>query len=107
PHPPGDEAHPGNTQFRSPDAAQSWRHGNRPTPDLDPTASPPRLDRAPTHRCHGLYRGHPESREPKGETMTPNTALDTTTGTEPNRSIRTASLTAGIALLLLSALSIF
>jgi hypothetical protein len=39
--------------------------------------------------------------------MTPNTALDSTTGTEPNRSIRTASLTAGIALLLLSALSIF
>ena len=39
--------------------------------------------------------------------MTPNTALDSTTGAEPNRSIRTASLTAGIALLLLSALSIF
>src|SRR6185312_2372681 len=71
------------------------------------TATPLRLDRVPTHRCHGLYRGHPESREPKGETMTPNTALDSTTGTEPNRSIRTASLAAGIALLLLSALSIF
>ena len=39
--------------------------------------------------------------------MTSNTALDSTTGTEPDRSIRTASLTAGIALLLLSALSIF
>jgi hypothetical protein len=39
--------------------------------------------------------------------MTPSTALDSTTGTEPNRSIRSASLTAGIALLLLSALSIF
>jgi len=39
--------------------------------------------------------------------MTPNTALDSTTGTEPNRSIRAAGLTAGIALLLLSALSIF
>ena len=39
--------------------------------------------------------------------MTPNTALDHTAGTEPNRSIRTAGRTAGIALLLLSALSIF
>jgi hypothetical protein len=39
--------------------------------------------------------------------MTPNTAFDVPAGTEPDRSIRTASLTAGIALLLLSALSIF
>jgi len=39
--------------------------------------------------------------------MTPNTAFDITAGTEPNRSIRTAGRTAGIALLLLSVLSIF
>ena len=39
--------------------------------------------------------------------MTSKTALTRTAGTDPNRSIRNAGLTAGIALLLLSALSIF
>jgi len=39
--------------------------------------------------------------------MTSKTALPAIAGTDPNRSIRNASLTAGIALLLLSALSIF
>jgi hypothetical protein len=39
--------------------------------------------------------------------MTPNTAFDITAGTEPNRSIRTASRTAGVALLLISALAGF
>jgi hypothetical protein len=39
--------------------------------------------------------------------MTSKTALPGIAGTDPNRSIRNASLTAGIALLLLAALSIF
>ena len=34
--------------------------------------------------------------------MTSQSALDTTTGTDPNRSIRNAGLTAGIALLVLA-----
>jgi hypothetical protein len=39
--------------------------------------------------------------------MTSQSALDTTTGTDPNRSIRNAGLTAGIALLVLAALAAF
>src|SRR6476469_575658 len=39
--------------------------------------------------------------------MTATTAVDTPTGTDPNRSVRNASLTAGIALLLISALAVF
>ena len=39
--------------------------------------------------------------------MTSKTAINSNVGTDPNRSIRNASLTAGIALLLISALAGF